>query len=50
MKSQTSYIIFDTIITAGSRIEWNIFHLAKNGSQVQMFPDISKRWSIMERC
>ena len=25
---------FDTIITAGSRAEWNIFHLAKNGSQV----------------
>ena len=47
---KTSHIIFDAIITAGSRVEWNIFHLAKNGSQVQMFPDISKRWSIMERC
>ena len=30
----------------GSWAEWNVFHLAKNGSQVQMFPDISKRWSI----
>ena len=46
---KTSYIIFDTIITAESWVEWNISHLAKNASQVQMFPDISKRWSIVER-
>ena len=30
-----SHITFDTIITAGSWAEWNIFHLAKNGSRHQ---------------
>ena len=37
-----------SIITAESWAEWHVLHLAKNESQVRMFPDIGKRWSIVE--
>ena len=47
---KTSHITFNTCIAAESWAEWHLLHLAENESQVQMFPDISKKWSIVERC
>ena len=48
-QSKTPNITFTTCIAAESWAEWHLLHLAENGSQIEMLPDIGERWSIVER-